>query len=68
MLGQFYHYALTISLCYTEVVLNLVLSRFEVSTAKQADNIVWNNAGVRHPTMKDSIIPTFPVELERIRY
>ena len=68
MLGQSYHYALTIPLCYTEVVLNLVLSRFEVSTAKQADNIVWNNAGVRHPTMKDSIIPTFPVELERIRY
>ena len=52
---------------WEEVVLNIVLGKFKVSAAKEAKNIVWNNALVRHPTMKDSLVPTFPVDLERIR-
>lgn len=44
-----------------------MLGKFNISMAKQAKNIVWNNAGVRHPTMKNSIDPTFPVDLERIK-
>ncbi|KAK7681425.1 hypothetical protein QCA50_015517 [Cerrena zonata] len=51
----------------TKVVLNIVLGKFKVSKAKQAEDIVWNMAGVRHPTMKGSIDPTFPVNLERIK-
>ncbi|KAK7682246.1 hypothetical protein QCA50_014833 [Cerrena zonata] len=50
-----------------KVVLNIMLGKFNISMAKQAKNIVWNNAGVRHPTMKNSINPTFPVDLERIK-
>ncbi|KAK7682247.1 hypothetical protein QCA50_014834 [Cerrena zonata] len=50
-----------------KVVLNIILGKFKVSMAKQAENIVWNNAGVRHPTMKDNVIPTFPVNLQRIQ-
>ncbi|KAK7681448.1 hypothetical protein QCA50_015540 [Cerrena zonata] len=50
-----------------KVVLNLVLSKFKVTMAKQTKDVVWNMCGVRHPTMKGSIDPTFPVNLERIK-
>ena len=56
-------YGFTLTRAITEVVLNLVLGKFKVSMAKQAKDVVWNNAGIRHPTMKDSITPTFPVDL-----
>ena len=52
----------------TEVVFNLLLSKFKLIPADNAKDIVWNMAGVRHPTVgKDSVTPSFPVKLERIR-
>lgn len=35
--------------------------------AKQTKDVVWNMSGVRHPTMKGSVEPTFPVDLERLK-
>ena len=49
-----------------EVVLNVLLSKFRVMPSQEAENIVWNMAGVRHPTMANSVHPTFPVQLERV--
>ena len=52
---------------WAEVVLNIILGKFKVSAAKEAKDIVWNNALVRHPSMKDSSASTFPIQLERIK-
>ena len=57
---------LALTTTFAEVVLNVLLSKFRVTPSKEAKNIVWNMAGVRHPTMKGDLHPTFPVRLERL--
>lgn len=50
-----------------EVVLATIVSRFKIALADNADQVVWNFASVRYPTVgKDSNKPEYPIKLERI--
>lgn len=50
-----------------EVVLATMVPRFKISLANNADEIYWNLANVRYPTVgKFSDKPEYPIKLERI--
>lgn len=49
----------------TEIVLNVLLHSFRFSPSKKADEIVWNVAAVRYPTVgKKSMKAELPLKVE----
>ncbi|KAK7677643.1 hypothetical protein QCA50_019334 [Cerrena zonata] len=51
-----------------KVVLSTIVSSFKISLSDEAEDIVWNVAAVRYPTVgKDSTKPEFPLRLEPIK-
>jgi len=48
-----------------KVVLSLLLDSFKFSPAQNAEDIVWNFAAVKYPTVgKDTFNPSFPMKVE----
>lgn len=61
---SFSHTELTF-LALSEVILSILIGSFKFSLPENKDEIVWNLAGVRYPTVgKDSDKPRFPMRVE----
>ena len=51
-----------------EVILATLLSKFKVTLADNADEVYWNVAAVRYPTIgKESTKPEYPIKLTPIK-
>lgn len=49
-----------------EVVLSTLISSFKISMPANGKDIIWNMAGVRYPTVGESVKPAFPMRMERL--
>ena len=57
-----------INIHLTEDVLATLLSKFRVTLADNVDQVCWNLAAVRYPTVgKDSDRPEYPIKLTSIK-
>ena len=57
-----------INIHLTEVVLATLLTKFQVTLADNADEVCWNLAAVRYPTVgKESDRPEYPIKLTPIK-
>lgn len=52
---------------FPEVVLATIVSKFKISLADNVNEVYWNLASVRYPTVgKDSSKAEYPLKLERL--
>ncbi|TCD69776.1 cytochrome P450-dit2 [Steccherinum ochraceum] len=49
-----------------KVILSVLLTTFKISLPDNKDDIVWNLAGVRYPTVGNDTKPSFPMKVERL--
>jgi len=51
-----------------KVVLSVLLHTFKFSPSDNNEDVVWNLANVKYPTVgKDNNIPSFPIKVERVK-